>query len=375
MRATRRSARLARKRADPEWNNRAWSISDGPALRSRRLGRDPKPHGSCPEHRFSEGAPRCIAAQFASDALGVSSDPDPGSAHLERHSQPWVTSRLRGIRQATSTSSTLGREPVTTTEGPIPGSSRSSRALQRRHDRSNDGLAPVIANNSADPYGPGGLPRASTRWSVTGSGNGRYFRAGNRRHLSEPSERFGTLIKTHGTFTYTAKDGRISQFNQGRLISMTDPQGCPGASPTAATRSHHQSRWRLTTTSYTAGLLSSLVAQGDVPTPTGRHGKPHLGRLPGWLRRTFSYDDSHRVSDLGSRNTTFTYDATTGGLTNANNGSNTLINARRRRFQTSPALAVGSVYATLVDALRQHTQQALLKLLTPDGSTQELEPR
>ena len=252
-------------------------------LRSGRGGRARYAHEPRSEHRLPEGAAH-HRRPVRQRCPGPGSHPDPGAAHLEqRHSRsPGSPSRPPGIRRATSTSSTSRWRAPSRPPGVYPWKLEIKATLSGGDviDRTISGLAPVIANGSGDPYGPGWTiqgvdslvtdSKGGVLW-VSGSGDGRYFRAGTGGTYLSPANDFGTLVKNgNGTFTYTAKDQTVSQFNsQGKLVSVTDPQGLSRTFTYTGTRTeldHQSGRHRLRRSATPEGCSAASSRPAAAPT-------------------------------------------------------------------------------------------------------------
>ena len=261
-----------------------------------------------------------IAAQFASDSLGTV--PTQIQVQLTWNNgtpQPWVTFQTTGHSPGDVYQLNVQVSTAVTTTGVYPWTLEIKATLSGGDviDRKCSGQAPVFVALPAAPIAPGWtiggeaqLVSTSTGvFFIYGSGGGRFFRTGTGNIYLSPPDDFGSLVKNgDGSFTYTAKDKTISQFNsQGLLTSVTDPQGLARTFSYSAgiLTSITEPDSTVTTFGYSGGVLGSIVAPGSRTYTITHDGSGNLSGVtyPDGSLRTFSYDANHRITgdQWGSR--------------------------------------------------------------------------
>jgi RHS repeat-associated protein len=190
----------------------------------------------------------------------------------------------------------------------------------------------AVVTEDGSPYGAGwglsGVDRLYVDSSnndvlwVTGSGDSRVFTAtrnGDGTYSYSNPDDFGTLVQnSNGTFTYTATNQTVEQFNaDGLLTSVTNSDGL-----TWTYTYDGQDRLTqvtsidggITTLQYgDDGLLSSITEPGTRSLSFTHDGAGNLTQITDVdsTTRTFSYDDAHHLIEdqWAPWDSTFTYDA------------------------------------------------------------------
>jgi RHS repeat-associated protein len=232
--------------------------------------------------------------------------------------------------------------------------------------------------------GGGGVPAGAML--VDGSGKARFFPSNGSGGYNNPPGDFGTLTQTGGNFTYTMPDQTVVNFNsQGLQSSVVDSDG--------VTRTYgYNAQNSLTTVNASDGGLSTLVYDPTthllttINEPGSRHLSFHEdanGNLTQITdadgnNRTLTYDSHHRLTgdQYAPYNATYTYDPTSGLLTQVNEGLGStyaVVSAASRGLGTY--FAGTNLSATLTDALGHTTTDVLdssgrlLAESLADGST------
>jgi RHS repeat-associated protein len=204
------------------------------------------------------------------------------------------------------------------------------------------------------------------------------------RYIS-PRKDFGTLVKNgDGSYTYTAKDKITWHFSsQGQLSSIVDTHGLTlSYSYDGSGRLVQVSAPDASTTilSYdpTSHLPTSITEPGPRTLSVQHDGSGNLTQLTDvdQTTRTFSYDGVHHLTrdQWSPLDASFTYDPSTGLLTNVNRGLGTTyaIVSAAAGTQVNPA---GAAVAQVTDGRSDSTQYVLdgrgrlLQQVQTDGAT------
>jgi RHS repeat-associated protein len=342
-----------------------------------------------------------VYTQFASDPTG--SVPTQIQAQLTWNNgtpQSWVTFSTTGHSAGDVYALSLQVNTAVTSTGLYPWQVEVKATLPGGDtiDRFTYGNAPIVVNSSGDAFGNGwSLATVDSLVSVTGgliwvSGNGgtRFFQSlGSNAYLSPPND-MGTLVKNgDGTYTYTAKDQTVWNFNtSGQLVSRTDPHNL------ALTFTYSSGRLAtiaepdgaVATFSYDGNNLLSTIQEAGNRTVTLSHTNGELVWItnPDGTSRGFSYDLSHRITSQsdGPVTTDYSYDATTGLLKSVDWGHTstmTFVPEAVQGLTTSPAKNASQAVAVITDALSQVTTLTLdslgrlLQVQTPDNASQKVQ--
>jgi RHS repeat-associated protein len=264
------------------------------------------------------------------------------------------------------------------------------------------GTAFEVVNGPTDPIGQGWSLGGSAQlvsdgqggyfW-VNGNGGVSDFQAGNGSTFVSPPNNLGTLVQNGaGSFTYTSPDQVKSNFStvsgQILLTSIVQPDGpsetftynASGA-PVSVTQ---PGGWTATFTYDSNNQLATIAEPGNrtIAIAHDSFGNLISAALPGGGLYTYTYDSvGHMLSEsFGNQLSTYTYDPTTGVLTDTNTGpgrTSTMVPASVQGLQTSPAQPasrqgtavetdpLGRVTTYTYDSLGLPTQ-----LQMPDGGVQ-----
>lgn len=260
------------------------------------------------------------------------------------------------------------------------------------------GTAAVIVQEAASPFGYGwslaGLDRlivmddGHALW-IYGAGGGRLFTATSGYTYQAPND-MGTLSwdGLANAFRYQGRDGLTWTFDaDGRLTTVEDAHGL---TRTFTYSSGRLATWiepgnEVTTLTYDSNdLLETITEPGNRLVTLVHDENGDLTTLinPDGGRRTFTYDDAHRMvrDEFGPLQTTMVYDSTSGRLSSIDRGlgSTLAINPQiPQGLETDPARRIAQGVAVLTDALSQATTFSLDQLgrvtwlETPDGVVQQ----
>jgi RHS repeat-associated protein len=223
-------------------------------------------------------------------------------------------------------------------------------------------------------WGIDGIPQlaigpAGILW-VNGSGDSRFFASNGQGGYTSPAEDFGTLAATGSTYTYTAKDKTKWIFNSsGQLTSVVDTHNLTLRSYSYDGQNRLAQSTAIdngvTTIAYdpTSGLVHTITEPGGRVVTLGHDSHGNLTSIidENGNSRTLGYDSNHHVTSdsWAPFNASFTYNATTGLLTQVNEGlgsTYTIVSAAAAGLGT---IGSGPAWAKVTDAL-SHTTKYLL---------------
>jgi RHS repeat-associated protein len=219
---------------------------------------------------------------------------------------------------------------------------------------------------------------------VHGDGSSDFFKSSGSSYVTPPNL-FGTLAAAGGGWTFTDPHQDKENFDShGRLTSVVDPHGLAvtysydGGGRLTGVAAPDGGR---TTLTYSGGFLSQVSEPGgrtvSVSASTTLN---HLTDADGNLR-TFTYDSGYRLTNdkWAPFNATFSYDATTGRLTQVNQGLGSTWAVHPRQLQglaTGPAVSPASDVARIADPNNYTTTYTLdamqqrVRQQTADGALQ-----
>ncbi len=257
-----------------------------------------------------------------------------------------------------------------------------------------DRTVPVVVN-AASAFGAGwslgGIPSlligsAGIAIVENASGGSRYF-TGTGPSYTSPANDQGTLVQNgDGSFTYTAKDQVKTNFDStGRMTSQVDPHGLTQTIAYTGTlvTSITQPDGGVATFNYNNNRLTSIQLPGNrTLTPTYDSNNNLIGFTDAaGDAYTFGYDTAHRLigEQVGPLNTTYTFSASNGTLTQINRGLGTTLGVTAAATQglgAATAINANQAFAAMTDGLNHTTNYLLdtlgrpLQLQTADGAIQ-----